>query len=345
MSRIRIPWNNYSEDEISYIIESFYQYLGYQTYNYHLRDRSREQGVDLEVWKEGETEKQLISIKKKPRKKDINQLKELLSRKERIKRYIFVEKPSASFKREKEKAKEIQFWDSAKLTEEMLPQLPFFTGNIYLSNHKFERELHRFIELLRIRDFRVIKRIELAKIPVNSDMGQLPYILWRLKDDAVALQKSFRSLAEFFKNASFLDDVEFPNLEDLFLSYISSLDLLCEVQSSFRFFFAELLHLDANLVKSVMVHTHSSSHWISIWIYRPMFAHGTLIETCECWKREREAGDKIDREYFGIEWVYTSTMRALLQGKSEIFQNVWRGFETFIDDIFEFWVKRSIKSK
>lgn len=172
-------------------------------------------------------------------------------------------------------------------------------------------------------------------------MGQLPYILWRLKDDAVALQKSFRSLAEFFKNASFLDDVDLSNLEGLFLSYISSLNLLCEVQSSFKFFFAELVHLDANLVKSVMRHTHSSSHWLSIWIYRPVFAHGILIETCEYWKREREAGEEIDRELFGIERAYTSTMRALLQHKSEIFQEVWGAFERFIDDIFDFWVKRS----
>lgn len=343
MTRLRIPWSKYSEDEILYIIENFYQDLGYQTYNYHFGDRSREQGVDLEIWKEGEAQKQLISVKKKPRKGDINQLKELLSRQDGIKRYIFTERPSADFKKEMEKAGEIQFWDSEKLTKEMLHQQPFRAGNIYLSNHRFEGELHAFIELLKKRDFEAIKKKESLEVQDYSDVGDLPDILWRLKDDATALHKSFKSLEEFFESALFLDDIDHSNSKDLFFSYLSSLDILCEIQNSFFLFFAELLWANVDLVSSVMDCTRTSSHWLYIWLYCPLFRPGIVIEACEYWRKERRAGEKIDRELFGKERVYTSTMRALLQKKSEIFQKVWWGFETFIDDIFDFWVKRSIK--
>ncbi|MGC1121342.1 MAG: hypothetical protein WBA22_09630 [Candidatus Methanofastidiosia archaeon] len=242
-------------------------------------DRREEHGVDLEIWRKGETEKYLYSIKKKPEKRDLNQLKELESREENNKVYIYVKKPSVAFKDEMEKARGIRFWGSGKLTKEIFSRSPYLAGNIWLSSHRFERELYTFTGEIKYKDFKAIKKAGIGIVLSELDKRDLPYIVWRLKDDATALHKSFRSLALFFANASFLDNIRSSDAESLFLSYISLVDQLHEIQNHFKFTFAELLHLDINLIGSVMRKTHSNSHWLPIFGYRPIFTPGGVIET------------------------------------------------------------------
>lgn len=112
-------WSRSTEDEIIRCIQEVFSRKGYETKNFHADDRVHELGRDL-VCVRGE-EEIAFSVKKKPRKKDIKQLKtfvETVKNKKGI--YVFIEPPTRPFEQFMKSLTTIIFWNASRLHEELV---------------------------------------------------------------------------------------------------------------------------------------------------------------------------------------------------------------------------------
>jgi len=67
----QVPWEDYSEDEVSELVSLMFRKKGFSVYNVHRLDRRMEDGIDIECKKSPGESRTIIAIKKKPEKKDV----------------------------------------------------------------------------------------------------------------------------------------------------------------------------------------------------------------------------------------------------------------------------------
>src|SRR3990172_2418869 len=70
-----IPWPQFKEDEIIFLLMEHFSSLRFTTFSPHFADPSHERGVDLEAKKR--TGRILVAIKKRPQNSDRGQLRDL----------------------------------------------------------------------------------------------------------------------------------------------------------------------------------------------------------------------------------------------------------------------------
>ncbi len=198
-----IPWTMYSEEEIISVISELFHSRGYEVFNVHATDRASEDGVDVECKLPFETEKVLISVKKKPAKRDIGQLSWLVGKPEKQKIYVFVSAPSGAFEAAKEQASKngVTFWNADKLSTELFDTLP----KLYLfmlTEYYIEREIFAINSLV----LKVYDSISLDKVAPRSPDKQTPELLnllWQGKDRAVAWNKTLSAYQVMFEAMKF----------------------------------------------------------------------------------------------------------------------------------------------
>ena len=204
-------------DILDCIVEAWENFGNKHIVNYHKDDRRNENGADLSCIENGGTV--ILQAKKKPGKKDIEQL-ETFSKSVADKRiYVYVSQPTKPFtKRMTELAGAVDFWDFEKL------------GKYLITNHS---QLYvRFLFL----DCNLTKDIEnsLIKIFSSANITPLPLDLltlndwWELKDRSVKLHSDVEFVEAYWKDKLLVQDRHDPQvllktLEEIFnsLSIIS----------------------------------------------------------------------------------------------------------------------------
>lgn len=277
MLQYSIPWESYSEEEIQEIIAHIFSLKGYQIYNIHKADRSREQGADLECVKIAETNKILIAVKKKPSKKDIYQLNELKKRFNNTKIYVYVQPPSSDFFKEMTVSKDIiSFWDSEKLTYELfsldIRLYMFMIIENYILKESFD---FNYDYISFYNDIKEEDKKELYITKLDYDMIKL---LWNIKDRSVSVHKSLRLLQDLYDQTIPLEISEKHKIQ-IINGYLSSL---------FRLKNYSILPL-IKLLKNYMekypnnftkycIETEHRSNWLHLYNHFPKLLSGYLIK-------------------------------------------------------------------
>lgn len=211
-SLLRKVWNEADEIMIQDCIDEVFSKKGYSVKNFHKSDRRNENGIDLLCKRNDENIG--FAVKKKPGKKDIDQLNRFLSNKNIKKIYVYVDHPAKPFEEEIEKHNgEIEFWDWAKLHDQLIcaPStkylLMYFLQNSLLKNLS---DVHCSLFKCRKTKYQnhKISRDELSD-------------LWDIKDDAVKLRAILdhihRRWGEILMDKTDFDNSEYKStLESIF---------------------------------------------------------------------------------------------------------------------------------
>jgi len=340
MLRYSIPWKDYSEEEVQYFLEYIYKRRGYQVYDIHKADRRGEDGADLECIKKGESETLLIAVKKKPAKKDIQQLRDLANREAQSRIYVYVEDPSADFYRELEKTRnKVSFWDASKLTSELFDADPRLYLFMVLEN-KFYAPTYP-TNWKNISHYRKVidGEIKIGE-PEKMDSDML-LLLWNAKDRSASLFRGLELVQLTFEESM---PLKLEKLETISLinGYLHGLEMLkmnaliplLECIDRFRTNYPNIFSLYCK-------QTHGRSNWRMFYHHQPVLLPDLVKEYFENMKEEEEkyasrfAEIKKEIEEDETFRKYTDEDRGYLLGDVARILNHWPFVvETMFDDIF-----------
>jgi len=281
----RVPWKEYSEEEIQEMLAFLFRGEGYDVYNAHKTDRRGEAAADLECTKPAEADRVLIAIKKKPMQKDIYQLETLAKRNARTKIYAFVEEPSASFKEAMRRVSGISFWDSKKLTLETFSKNLRFYISLIIENY-MERTSYR----ITFSICKFYKDIEQGRLKVDKPAKASPEmltLLWNAKDRSASLYKSLRTLQEIYENTelSYLDEKTKESVVTGFLRGLSNLHLTS--MRPLELLFDELITKYPNNFAQFCIQTQGRSNWVFFWTHVPQLLPNYIMKSIE--ENEKES--------------------------------------------------------
>ena len=178
-------WRQSTEDEIIQYIQEIFSRKGYGTKNFHADDRTHEFGIDLECIK-GE-EKIAFAVKKKPKQKDIKQLKTFVeSTKDKKGIYVYVEPPTRPFERFAQSLDTVTFWNSSRLHKELVEceSTPYLC--LLFSVHPITDTLTRIIEIIHARK----RTAYLERKLTTQELDEL----WIAKDNIVKMRSMLLNL-------------------------------------------------------------------------------------------------------------------------------------------------------
>lgn len=263
MSRLEVPWQKFTEEEVQTLISMLFHSTGHHVQNLHYADKANEKGADIIISKGAATV--AIAVKIKPTHKDIYQMMELADRKEKSKVYVYIQTPSAKFAEAMGRYKgEIQFWNQTRLNSEFKKRNLFFMANLIFENSAVYETMgtvrHLLLNLLR-------KNMKSRKKKARA-VGQDYFMLWRLKDIAVTINQTSNMLLSLFEQ-----NLPFKNskLNEYFLgSFQEFLDTLEEKIGSFPRCFIQFYAKNERLVDNSVIERRSRSHWLWVASFRPM---------------------------------------------------------------------------
>jgi hypothetical protein len=275
----QIPWKDYSEEEIQEILAFLFKGDGYDVYNAHKADRRGEKAADLECSKPAETDRILIQVKKKPAQKDVHQLETFSKRNDRIKIYVYVEEPSASFKEAMRRTAGISFWDSRKLTLETFNKNLRFYVSLITENY-VEKTSYR-ITLSFCQEYRDIEQgVHKVGKPAKITPEMLN-LLWNAKDRSATVHKSLRTLQEIYENTdlSSLDEKAKSSVINGFLSGL--LDLHLNSLRPLEILFTEFITKYPNNFGQFCLQTNGRSNWVFFWTHLHQLLPNHILKAIE----------------------------------------------------------------
>jgi hypothetical protein len=210
-------WKGKTEEDVLRCLEEAYtNEKSAQVFNWHKIDRAHEESVDIEC--RNPNGKIVLQAKIKPSKEDIEQLRRLSIVKANARLYVYIHKPSASFKVEMDKLKSsVQFIDINQL------------HTILIDNHS--RTYLRFLLLnsnLVIDLTEGLRQIFLCKdvIPSAIQMQNLEN-WWLLKDRTVKVHASLEYLENVWSKAIYRIDTHNNTLyTEMLDDVLESLDII-----------------------------------------------------------------------------------------------------------------------
>lgn len=114
-------WSHFPEDDIISSLEEVYSKNGYETKNFHNKDRVHELGTDLECLKH--EEKIGFAVKKKPKKEDIEQLLTFSKQPGQTKKiYVFIESGTRPFEEAKRSVNNVTWWNAQQLHDKLVKE-------------------------------------------------------------------------------------------------------------------------------------------------------------------------------------------------------------------------------
>ncbi len=336
MLRYAIPWNDYSEEEVQYFLEYIFKRRGYQVYNIHKADRRGEDGADLECIKKGEAETLLVAVKKKPAKKDIQQLRDLSSRDVHSRIYVYIEAPSADFFREMEKNRNnVSFWDATKLTNELFDIDPRLYLFMVLENRfyapSYSTNWNNISHYRKVID----GKIEIGE-PEKMDSDML-LLLWNAKDRSVSLNRGLNLLQLTFEESMplKLNKTETISLINGYLHGLERLKVhaltpLLECIERYRTSYPNIFSLYCK-------QTDGRSNWRYFYNHQPVLLPSQIKEYFEKMKEDEEKYAELNKEIEEDETFrkYTDDDRGYLLGDVARILGFWPFvIESMFDDIF-----------
>ncbi|MDG6918030.1 MAG: hypothetical protein JRN62_01075 [Nitrososphaerota archaeon] len=171
-----------SEPELQeWIIQSM-ENRGFVCHNLHERERSHEEGVDIECVIKGE--KEVIQAKIRPRKEDISQLRKFATTGATRRTYVYWDKPTKAFEAELGKQPSVQVLAGQELHASLLKNMSSGYLIFLLTETKLLSEI--IISLLDIYDCQTKQSRKFAA-------DDFPY-LWGLKSSVVQVKANLRMI-------------------------------------------------------------------------------------------------------------------------------------------------------
>ena len=269
-TRLRIPWDEYSEEEIQAILKQYFESLGYKVDWLHMEDRRMEKGIDLQCTKRNKSIG--IAVKRKPVSSDHRQLVDLVNSKCKRKIYVYVYKPTPTFRVKVERYKKhVEFWNP-KLIERTFKKTQVglcLLYDLYFGNSPFAEKAAAFLTSLHSL-VKSKKKISSRSFPLKK-MGDL----WQLKDSVVSMHKSLGLLLETFEDEAVIANINEIAIFKIFLIALESITF-----SLHKFIeLWEKATADNSLIFQAYEEWGDRSNWFSLWhqaadledvsIYRP----------------------------------------------------------------------------
>jgi len=279
---LKIPWQNYQEEEIQGIIYQYFLSLNYKVDWFHLEDKHKERdmGCDLLCKKNGESI--AIAVKKHPRASDTAQFRRLARKNYTKKIYLYVKTPTPEFRQSIRKYRnKVTIWQTVDLekalrtTEVGLRILCC----IYYSNSTFASmcfdflsKLHNFTRSISQQDFsNHQKSLSISSKPMSH--------LWQLKDRAVTIRKSIELLLSILECSEFYNGV---TPQALFVIFIETLRNLTFSMKSFIEIWGRMLVKNNSILIQTIRKYGNRSNWGDLWSFEQrlkcdlMYAPGIL---------------------------------------------------------------------
>lgn len=172
-------WSRSSEDEIIKCIQEVYARKGFMTKNFHANDRVHEQGTDLECM--SGKEKIAFAVKRKPRKRDIKQLRTFAKATQNGRGiYVFIQPPTRPFEHVAQSIDTLAFWDAFKLHKELIEGESISYLCLLFSAHPIADTLTKIIEIVYNKRRTSFEKRKLTSQELDK--------LWVAKDNIVKMR-------------------------------------------------------------------------------------------------------------------------------------------------------------
>lgn len=327
----QIPWSEYSEDEIQEVLTAIFEQKGYEVYNIHKVDRREEDGVDIECTRLGETEKILISVKKHPRKKDVNQLHKFADKPSKTKIYVFVGEPSSAFKGAMEKVKhKVSFWNSKKLTYEIFNTDIRFYLFLIVENY-FEKDIYTITLSFTKFYYDFAKNGPKYRKTLKLD-NEMLNLLWNIKDRSASLHKSLRNLQTLFEEMNQLE-IEERSKMCITRAYLKALSHLHKDSlKPLRELYLEFLKKYPANFEQFCRESRGSSYWKYVLEIRPRLLPGFILES---FKEEKEMLREMKNETQKVAIPNKERFSEILGDVARILANEAYWLEDTVDNLFK----------
>jgi len=334
--RIEIDWGQFSEQQIQALIAILFQSIGYSIENWHEADRAREDGADLIIKKPKESI--AIAVKIKPKNNDRQQLSDLSRRRENKKIYVYIQTPSKKFYESmSEYHGKVDFWDRRKLNDFFVKRNLGFTSNLIFDSHKISntiREAQRTLFELRRKCLKFNKK-ETLKLSRQSLK-----LLFRLKDDAVALYKPNENMITLLEKPI---NIKNKQLNEHFLKiFLEYMDILNTRLTSFMHYFGMFYNLNKDLIHNSIIESIGRSHWLDLLRYRSDNSLPSLrkelrevIKNDEVLKKFKKRFPDKEEERYWKERAKNNDVWAAMESRVRSLMIFGEGIEAIIDDIVE----------
>ena len=261
----KIPWEMFREEEIHFIIRRACERNGWEVYNLHKIQRNVERGADLVVTK-NDGSKLAIAVKIKPRSQDRAQLIDLSERPEKEKIYIYIKDPTPDFTKEMKKhADQIKFLDKDKLSKWIFNLDPYIYSSLVIDLHEFSFKLLEIQKSL-IKFFHESTEGNIKPTQMQLSEESLR-ILWRLKDETVSLNKTFRTFQLMFEVVE--DKEPEPQKDIIFLNgFVNVLNNLYNSVIFINRWMNKFWEENENFVAYVIRKTEDRSNWKGILAFK-----------------------------------------------------------------------------
>jgi len=182
---LRSIWELNDEEKAHGCLEEVYSKKGFTVKNLHRDDRLHESGIDLLCTKNDRSIG--FAVKKKPKKKDISQLKKLAdSDPSIVKFYVYLDSPTRPFEHAMKSYTNVHYLDWSKFHSLLVQNGSVNYILLYFAAHKLFENLSNIYYL--IYEKRTIKQYK------HSLDREETEFMWNIKDDAVKLKSSFEYL-------------------------------------------------------------------------------------------------------------------------------------------------------
>ena len=336
-------FNNYEEIEIQSIVSRLFEMRGYNVRHQHLIERSREKGADLIASKTGEIEKIAIQVKKKPSGTDINQLRELAERSEKIKKYVYIEEPSTDFSDAMEGfSKRIDFWNGEKLITEILSVDPYLALLLLVSDTQTARYLSWTRDLL-LESRNETENKKLEDVKLEKPTKEMLQLLWQAKDRACSIGKGLSFMANVFNqtdresSALTTKDVDYTAK-----TFVRAIALYAPEGEQLFEFFLKMKKQFRGYIEYACIERRIGSEWIHLmqfWFLLP----GCIETTFRLWKKDERRTEnmvkKLPLDDLSKDVSIFDAMHHLSIGIAKL----GTGTEGIIDDIWRYALDNSWK--
>lgn len=322
--KIEIDWSQYNETQIQTLISLLFQYSGYDVENWHLADRSHEEGADLKIT-DGKGNIAL-QVKIKPKTGDRSQLIDLAKREERRKVYVYIETPSKKFLDFANEYKhKIEFWNKKTLNQYFLNINIGFTSSLVFDSHPLSKNVQKARQIL-FDIYDKCKNKKLVEYPPLEEMSR--EIIWRLKDNAVSFHKTNLSIIPIFEKPVYLRNHRLnEHFVKIFLKYLDILDIEL---SSYIHYFTLFYTNNTDLVHNSVISNIATSHWVWLTQYK---TNSDIDNLNKEFIDIKNISTKISQEDFWKQKAKTNDVWEEMKLRIRQLAIFGRGIEAVIDDI------------
>jgi hypothetical protein len=321
-------WKKHDETDAHKCIEEIYKKKGFHVKNYHSDDRINENGVDILCRKDDTIIG--FSIKKKPRKGDIDQLRRFVEKNPDMKKYyIHLDHPTAPFEKEKSNYKDVTYWDWKIMHKELVENASKRYILLYFSIHPL------FSNLFEI--FKILYDNHEVHFSQGSASRREIEFLWNIKDDAVKLKAILHYVKEEWDRILMNKTYYNP---DEYLEYIEKIHSELDLANSMA---GRVLHTSFKKMEAKFPYL-LSRYW-------------DIVGRRTRWKEFVDTtihlgtqSDNSVKEYILCSWVlpdleegyyahvmkgFYSTLHYLLENISELAKDLEDGVDWLFSDIFD----------